>query len=151
MICAKALALIESFETFQPKEYYDGYGYLTVGFGHRVLPREDWHLGITRDQADALLQGDLGIAEAGVNAACTVPLNENQYGALVSFTFNLGVGSLDRAMFVRSLNTGRYADVPPGLRLYVYAGHPPIRSAGLVRRRAAEITLWNDPVILASV
>lgn len=146
MICTKALALIESFETFQPKEYYDGYGYLTVGFGHRVLPREDWHLGITRGQADALLQGDLSIAEAGVDAACTVPLNENQYGALVSFTFNLGVGALDRATFVRSLNAGSYVAVPAGLQLYVYAGHPPVRSPGLVRRRAAEITLWNTPV-----
>ena len=146
MICAKALALIESFETFQSKEYYDGYGYLTVGFGHRVLPREDWHLGITRDQADTLLQSDLVIAEDRVHAACTVPLNENQYGALVSFAFNLGVGALDRATFVRSLNAGAYAAVPAGLQLYVYAGHPPMRSAGLVRRRAAEITLWNTPV-----
>ncbi|HZX69773.1 MAG TPA: lysozyme [Rhodanobacter sp.] len=147
MINAAALKLIESFESFQPKEYYDGYGYLTIGWGHRVLSKEDWHLGITRDQADDVLEADLTIAEEAVVHAVTAALNENQFGALVSFTFNTGAGTLERATFTRLLNTGDYLAVPKGLKLYVYAGHPPIISHGLVRRREAEAALFLLPVV----
>lgn len=136
-----ALRLIESFERFCPKVYDDGYGFATIGWGHRVLPGESFADGVTRAEGDRLLEHDLVIAEAAVARLCPVPLGDNQRGALISFAFNAGGGTLQRATFRQCLLRRDYADVPPGLLKYVYAAGR--RSAGLIRRRRAEAALFQ--------
>ncbi len=88
-----ALALIERFERFEPLPYDDGYGYLTVGWGHKILAGEDFSAGLSRAAADRLLEHDLAAADAAVAHLCPVPLTDNQRGALISFAFNAGAGT----------------------------------------------------------
>src|ERR1700733_13759127 len=62
----------------------------TIGYGHALRPGEAYPNGITAGQADLLLLNDLRIAEACINAHVTVPLEQYQFDALVSLTFNEG-------------------------------------------------------------
>jgi lysozyme len=135
-----ALALVERFERFMPLPYDDGYGFATVGWGHRILAGEDFSAGLTRAAADRLLAQDLGTAEAAVARLCPVALTDNQRGALISFAFNAGAGTLQRATFRQCLLRRDYADVPAGLMKYVWSAGR--RSRGLVRRRRAEAELF---------
>lgn len=135
-----ALALIERFEGFAPMPYDDGYGFPTIGWGHRIQPGEDFSAGLTRAAADRLLERDLAAAERAVARLCPVPLTDNQRGALISFAFNAGAGTLQRATFRQCLLRRDYADVPPGLVKYVYSAGR--RSPGLLRRRRAEAELF---------
>jgi lysozyme len=69
-----------------------------------------------------------------------VPLTQGQFDALVSWTFNAGVGSMEHSTLLRLLNAGGYAVVPSQLLKWVYAAG--VKEPGLVRRRDAEIMLW---------
>ncbi len=161
-ISNRGLALIEEFEGFRRDLYNDltpqlpishpnSDGHCTVGIGHKVHDgicdgrgsEAPYRNGISHADALALKKKDAKRYVKGVNDAVTVPLNQNQFDALVSFTFNLGVGTLQRATFLGRLNKGKYAAVPPGLKLYVKAKGK--RLEGLVRRRQAEADLWNTP------
>lgn len=146
MINAAALALIQSFEKCRLTAYPDGYGYSTIGWGHKILPGESFpETGITRSQADDLFYRDLNPTEAGVQRLFrTVHLTDNQYGALVSFAFNDGVGTLQRATFRQSILRGDLEDVPEGMEKYCKAGRPLKLSRGLLRRRRAEVALFTS-------
>ena len=73
-----------------------------------------------------------------------VPLNENQHGALVSFTYNLGAGNLGSSTLLRKLNAGDYAGAAAEFPRWNKAGGKEL--AGLTRRRAAEKALFEKPV-----
>lgn len=135
-----ALELIESFEKCVLHTYPDGYGFQTIGFGHKILPGEDFGSSITREQADAILQRDLRTAENAVAKLCPVPLTENQRGALISFAFNAGAGTLQRATFRQQLLRLDYEDVPAGMLKYTFSAGQ--QSRGLLRRRQAEVDLF---------
>ena len=100
--------------------------------------------GITLLEALRLLAIDAERFVRDVNRYVTVPLNQNQFDALVSFAFNLGGDTLRTATFVGRLNRGDYSAVRPGLMLYVNSGGVPM--AGLVRRRREEADLFETPV-----
>ncbi len=139
-IPARALALIKQFEGFSADIYICPAGYETIGYGHVVRAGEAFFEGITEVWAEQLLREDVRVAEAAVQRYITVPLNENQFGALVSFTFNLGAGALQRSTLRRVINRGEHGDVPHQLSRWVYAGGRKL--PGLIRRRAAEGTLY---------
>ena len=151
-ISQHGLEFITSFEGFVPRLYNDPAGHCTVGVGH-LLHRGNcdgrasevpYLSGITEAQALRLLGDDVVSRVAAVNDAVNVPLNQNQFDALVSFVFNLGAGAFRKATFLGLLNAGHYDAVPDGLMLYVNADGR--RLEGLVRRRQAEADLWNTPV-----
>ena len=137
-----ALDLIKRFEGFSPKAYVCPGGRLTIGYGHTkdVSPGDT----ITRTQADLLLRQDVSLAAEAVEKHVTVPLNDNQFGALVSFVFNLGAGAFKESTLLRLLNDGQYEAVPVQLNRWVYSSKQRLR--GLVLRRAAEGRLWETPV-----
>jgi GH24 family phage-related lysozyme (muramidase) len=118
-------------------------GYPTIGYGHVVNPdeRQQFASGITSEQAEALLRQDVQIAERAVLRLITVPLTDGQFDALVSFTFNLGAGALQRSTLRRKVNRGDHAAVPPEFRKWVWAGGRKLE--GLVRRREAEAALYS--------
>jgi lysozyme len=91
---------------------------------------------ITQQQAQAFLQQDLGVAEAAVNSK-GLALTDNQFAALVSFTFNLGAGNLNKL-----LKNG-LAAVPARILLFDHAGGKVL--PGLTRRRTAERALYLTP------
>ena len=132
------LNLIKRFEGFSSTIYICPAGYPTIGYGHVVLAheREQFALGITQAEATELLRKDVRIAERAVLRLISVPLTDGQFDALVSFTFNLGAGALQRSTLRRKVNRGEHKGVPAELMKWVWAAGKKL--PGLVRRRQAE-------------
>ncbi|MCI5049406.1 MAG: lysozyme [Rickettsiales bacterium] len=135
-ITPKGIALIREFEGFAPTPYICAGGYPTIGYGHVIRPHENFDEPITQHQAESLLRHDVRHAQASVLRLIHVPLSDGQYDALVSFTYNLGGGALQRSTLRRTVNAQNHAQVPEQLMRWVYAGGRKLR--GLVRRRQAE-------------
>ncbi|MFN7226455.1 MAG: lysozyme [Holosporales bacterium] len=114
-----------------------------MGYGHVVKLQEQGKFsnGITAEQAEALLRQDVQTAEYAVLRLITVPLTDGQFDALVSFTFNLGAGALQRSTLRRKVNRGDHAAVPAEFRKWVWAGGR--RLEGLVRRRGDEVAFYR--------
>jgi GH24 family phage-related lysozyme (muramidase) len=125
------LQLIESFEGLRLTSYQDSVGVWTIGYGHTLGVKAGQT--ITQPQAQAFLQQDLGVAEAAINKL-GFNLTDNEFAALVSFTFNLGAGNLKKLM-----NQG-LAAVPDRILLFDHAGGKVL--PGLTRRRQAERALY---------
>lgn len=113
--------------------------YWTVAYGH--LCRED-HPPVTKPQGEAFLDRDLGNALAAVAALCPRRLTPGQLDALTDWTFNLGAGRLRGSTLRAVVNRGEFDRVPSELRRWVYGGGKKL--PGLVRRREAEVALWNS-------
>jgi lysozyme len=145
-ITEKGLGIIKKFEGFSPTVYICPAGYPTIGYGHVVKPQENERFAksITTEQAEAMLRQDLQAAERAVLRLITVPLTDGQFDALVSFTFNLGAGALQRSTLRRKVNRSDHANVPGEFRKWVWAGGRKLE--GLARRREAEVKIWNTDV-----
>lgn len=126
---------IKAREGVRLSAYLDSAGIPTVGVGHTG---RGVHLGmkITQDQVDELLTHDLESAERCVNRHVTVPLSQQQFDALVSFTFNLGCGALMHSTLLRKLNAGDYNGAAEEFHKWCHAGGREL--AGLVTRRNLE-------------
>lgn len=91
--------------------YQDSVGVWTIGVGHTSaagLPKVTPTLKITRAEQDEILSRDLVMFEDAVNAAVKVALTQNQFDALVSLAFNIGIGAFRRSTVVRHLKAGDY-------------------------------------------
>jgi lysozyme len=144
-ITQAGLDLIKQFEGFSPTVYICPAGYPTIGYGHVVKPQEweKFSSGITPEQAETLLCQDVQTAEYAVLRLITVPLTDGQFDALVSFTFNLGAGALQRSTLRRKVNRWDHAAVPAEFMKWVWAGGRKLE--GLVGRREAEAALYANP------
>lgn len=91
---------------------------------------------------DRLLLRDLHIAELVVNSNVRVKLTQNQYNALVSFAFNVGVGAFRKSTLLRLLNNSGYESVPDQMRRWIFSAGRQIQ--GLKNRREKEVKLWNQ-------
>ena len=142
------LDLIKSFESCSLKAYKCQAGVWTIGWGHTGGVKEGDT--ITQAQADQLLENDLSVSEQDVERIIQIPLNDNQFGALVSFDFNCGGNALAQSTLHHLLEEGKYSTVPGQLGQWNKAKDPKTGLKrvvpGLVRRRQAEIDLWNTPV-----
>jgi lysozyme len=130
--------LIKSFEGFSATPYYCPAGILSIGYGST----KGVQLGdvITEAQAEELLRKDVSHAEYWVNRLITRELNENQFSALVSFTFNLGSGRLQGSTLRIKLNRDGVEGLENEFLKWVYAGGRKLR--GLLNRRIAEAELF---------
>jgi lysozyme len=136
------VALIKDYEGLHLTPYLCPAKIWSIGYGHTRTVRSGMQ--ITPDQADQMLDDDLRIVERAVQRLVTVPLNDNQFAALVSFTFNVGIGNFENSTLLKLLNRGWYEQVPAQLMRWDRANGEPL--GGLSRRRAAEARLWNTPV-----
>lgn len=142
-INAAGLELIKSFEGFRATTYTCPGGKPTIGWGHAILPGESFQEPISEMQGLSVLARDLAQAEAAVERLVTVPLTDNQFAALVSFTFNVGQGNLEKSTLLKKLNAGHYDSAAGEFGRWVKAGGQVLE--GLVRRRAAERDLFLTP------
>jgi len=142
-ITKRGINLIKRFEGFEPEIYLDAAGLPTIGYGHllRSGEAEMFKNGITPEAGEALLIKDVLSAEQAVLRLIRVPLTDGQFDALVSFTFNLGSGALQRSTLRRKVNHEEHDEVPEQFMRWVWAGGRRLR--GLVRRREAEATLYH--------
>lgn len=116
-------------------------GTLTIGYGHTSsagAPRVTIGQTITKEKADQILASDLSKVEAQVSSLVKVPLNQNQFDALVSFQFN--TGALSRSTSLKLLNKKDYAGAAQALLAYNRGNGQVL--AGLTRRRKAEKDLF---------
>ena len=134
------IELIKDFEGRRLVAYQDSVGVWTIGYGHTKTAREDRL--IIKSTADRLLAEDLAEFEKYVEEYVTVTLTQNQFDALVSWTFNLGPGNLQESTMLRKLNQGLYTEVPDEMRRWNKAGGEVLK--GLVRRREAEAELFGS-------
>lgn len=143
-VTEEGLNLIKRFEGFSPTVYICPSGHPTIGYGHVVLAHEKdrFAAGITQAEATDILRKDVGIAERAVLRLIYVPLTDGQFDALVSFTFNLGAGALQRSTLRRQVNRGEHESVPAELMKWVWAAGK--RLPGLVRRRRAEASAYSS-------
>ena len=141
-ISDRGLELIKEFEGLSFVEYKDVAGYPTIGYGHLMKSGESYPDGITEEKAAELLRDDLAEAEEGVTRQITVDLNDNQFAALVSFTFNLGEGNLKSSTLRKKLNSGDYDGAADEFPKWCYAGGKPFK--GLLNRRNKERALFLE-------
>ena len=139
-ITQNGLDLIKRFEGFSRAVYFCPAGYPTIGYGHVVKDDEDFSAGIGEAQTEELLRQDAQIAERAVLRLINVPLTDGQFDSLVSFTFNLGTGALQRSTLRRKVNREEHEDVPAQFKRWVWAGGRKLR--GLYIRRKAESGLY---------
>lgn len=141
-INSKGLNLVKRFEGLVLKAYRDPVGVWTIGYGHtgsEVGPGDV----ITKAQAESLLKKDLTRFEQAVRNLVKVPLNSNQFSALVSFTFNVGSGALAQSTLLSLLNQRNYQGAADQFSRWVYGDGRVL--PGLVTRRNAERELFLTP------
>ncbi len=142
-ISTKGLQLIKQFEGFSPTIYKDSAGLPTIGHGHLILPHEfhSFKNGITTAKAIELLKADIKVVEKAVSRLIIPSINQNQFDALTSFTFNLGSGTLQRSTLRAKVNRQEHDLVPAEFLRWVYAGGRKV--PGLIKRRIAEAELYG--------
>lgn len=151
------LELLKQWEGFKLRMYKDSAGLPTIGVGHLITKGEQasgqitidgvavsYANGLTDQQVLDLLSQDVKPAEQAVTNGVKVALNQNQFDALVSFTFNVGNGAFNGSTLLKVLNQGNYSQVPDQLRRWNKAGGQVVQ--GLVNRRQNEINLWNAKI-----
>ncbi len=141
MKCSQeGLELIKKFEGCKLKSYKCPAGVWTIGYGHT----EDIKEGdiVSPEEANKLLRADVFKFEEYVTDNVIVNLTQNQFDALVAWTFNLGVGNLRNSTMLKKLNNADYTSVPFEMKRWNKAGGKTLD--GLVRRRQAESLLFES-------
>lgn len=128
--------LIKSFEGLELSSYYCSSNVLTIGYGHTSGVYEGQT--ITEYDAEELLRKDLLWFEQEVRRLINGPLTQNEFDAIVSFTFNIGSGALSNSTFRRRMNTG---DDKAMCFREEFPRWTNGDLLGLVRRRNAEVKL----------
>lgn len=145
------VALIKEFEGFVKKPAPDPIGLPTVGFGHlcksKGCSEVPFKFPLTEADAGKLLQTDIKTFTKCVagDIKDTVKLNDNQFGALASWAFNVGCGNVKSSSLIRRLNAGENPNTVAAQELpkWHLAGGKVL--PGLTRRRAAEVKLFKTP------
>lgn len=138
-ISQKGIDLIKQFEGCKLKAYLCPAGVWTIGFGSTSGVIEGMQ--ITEKEAEEMLKKDLRYFERWVSKLIEVELTQNQFDALVSFTYNLGEGALKGSTLRKKLNMGLYNEVPAQMLRWNRAGGKVLN--GLVRRREAEAKMFK--------
>ncbi len=138
----KGLALIKQFEGLRLDAYICPAGVPTIGYGTTKVNGQAVKVPstITESQANDYLKSDVKTFEQAVNSAVTVPVTQNQFDALVSFTYNLGPGNLRSSTLLKKLNAKDYAGAADEFPKWNKSGGKEL--AGLTRRRNAERDLF---------
>ncbi|HTM81477.1 glycoside hydrolase family protein [Asticcacaulis sp.] len=137
--------LIKSFEGLRTAAARLPDGRWTLGYGHTFSAREGAK--VTQEDADALLRFDLLPVVDSINNLILVPLNQNQFDALVSFCFNIGAENFAHSTVLKRINEGRFAEAALAMdswRSAEFNGQTYVL-APLIRRRAAEKNLFLTP------
>jgi lysozyme len=138
-ISEEGISLIKKFEGCELRSYQDAVDVWTVGYGHTkdVKPGQM----ITKEEAEEMLIEELTEYCSYVETAVEVPLHQNQFDALVSWTYNLGPTNLNSSTMLKKLNAGEYEDIPEQIKRWNKAGGKVL--PGLERRRLAESLLFE--------
>ena len=141
----RGIQLIKHHEGVRCRPYRDCIGLWTVGVGHLIgdgksLP-ESWNRTFTMEEVDGLLKRDLRRFELGVcKMLPNVPLRQGEFDALVSFAFNLGLGTFQRSTLRQKILRNDKKGASQEILKYNRAGGKIVK--GLVTRRNDEYQLF---------
>jgi lysozyme len=140
-----AIELIKRWEGFRADAYQDPVGIWTIGYGTIRYPdggRVTAVDVVTKAEAEGYLLGHVMESIVGpMRGLLDVPVTVNQYNALVSFAYNVGMGAFERSTMRRYINKGRPSEAAKEFNRWTKAGGKKLQ--GLVRRRAAERKLFE--------
>lgn len=148
----EGLRFIEGFEGWKKKMPDGRYcAYQAVFNGKKDVPTigpgltEGVLMGMiwTRDECSAAFKKELVKHEAAINRMVTVDMSQHQFNALVSLSYNVGIGAVKRSTVLKKFNAGDITGAAEAFKLFSKAGGAPV--AGLIRRRAAEAAMFLDP------
>ena len=142
-ISEQGIQLICGFEGLYLSAYDDGFGLWTIGYGTTQYPnKQPVKQGdrCTLEQAKSYRQDDLEKFEKAVQQVVKVFLNQRQFDALVSLTYNIGIGAFQKSTLLKYLNAGEYQAASHQFDVWIKAGGQTVQ--GLVNRRAAEKALF---------
>lgn len=134
--------LIKGDEDCKLSAYRDQGGVWSIGYGH-TGPEVTEGLTITQAQADRWFIQDLQNTCSALTRLLTVSVNDNQFSALSSWAYNVGIGNAADSTLIKLLNAGHYMLVPMQLARWNRVNG--VVSDGLTKRRNDEIALWNTP------
>lgn len=140
-ISDRGIELIKRFEGYSSLPYQDAVGVWTIGYG-TTRDVDEGTPRIDKVKAEKLLLEDLRRFQDAIEQFTKVPLTQNQFDALCSFVYNVGIGAYKRSTLLKKLNKGDYDAVPVELMKWNKAGGRVLR--GLTRRRTAEANLWQE-------
>jgi len=136
----QGLDLIKFYEGFKSEAYKCPAGIWTIGYGHtgNVNPDDK----VSEEYATELLKKDVEVAERAVNSYITSQINQNQFDALVSFTFNLGAGNLKTSTLLKTVNSdpNNFDEIKAQFLRWNKAGGKVME--GLTKRREAESDMY---------
>jgi lysozyme len=141
-----AILLIKHYEGVRSRPYRCPAGLWTVGVGHLIgdgksLP-ESWNRTFSQEEIDKILKFDLRRFELGLTKLLpNIPLKQNEFDALVSFCFNLGLGCFQRSTIRQALLRGDKEAAMESLVKYCRAGSKILK--GLQNRRLDERRLFE--------
>lgn len=147
-ISNSGLELIKEFEAYKEHAYLDSAGVWTVGYGTTIIDGRKVRRGdiLIKSEAEIYLTKDVQSAEDSVAKLVKVPLNQNQYDALVSFVYNIGEPNFEISTLLRKLNEMNYTGTSTEFLRWVFVTDPETgafkRSQGLANRRSAERRLF---------
>ncbi len=150
------IAMLKHHEGVRNKPYKCPAKLWTIGVGHVLYPEqgkmpigerdkfalkiEDFRV-FSKDEIDNILKKDLERFVTGVLRYCPDNLNENRLGALVSFAFNVGLGTLQRSTLRQKHNRGDFEGACAEFMKFTKAGGKVL--PGLVKRRNDEVALYK--------
>lgn len=134
--------LIRGFEDLRLKAYDDGVGVWTIGYGTTAINGVTVKKGdtCTAEQAKSYMAQDLKKFESAVNTAVKVQLNQNQFDALVSLTYNIGIGAFKGSTLLKQLNAKDYKGAAEQFSRWNRGGGRVLN--GLIKRRKIEMELF---------
>ncbi|KAF8894366.1 glycoside hydrolase family 24 protein [Gymnopilus junonius] len=145
------ISLIKQFEGFVPSPKPDPIGLPTVGFGHKCQKTNcaevPFSFPLSQDTATQLLTNDVQTFVSCLHGLISnsVTLNDNQFGALTSFAFNLGCNTVKTSTLLKRLNNGEDPNTVAAAEIPRFNKAGGKVSSGLARRRAAEVQLFQTP------
>jgi lysozyme len=141
-----AAEVIKEFEGFESKPYLCPANVPTIGYGNTMYPNGERvtmdDTDITEEQATEMLMDTIKSVEKQVKNVVEVKIPAHKLAALISFTYNVGIGNFSNSTLLAWLNSNPdFVRIPEQFRRWNKGGGKVLQ--GLVRRREAEIELWE--------
>jgi GH24 family phage-related lysozyme (muramidase) len=143
-ISQNGIDLIKCFEGCRFNPYRDAGGLWTVGYGHLIGDGKSLPSGynriFTQKEIDDFLVNDLMHVESGISVLIRVSITQNQFDALCSFCYNLGMGTLQKSTLLKDINSSLWGAAANDILKFHFASG--VSLPGLVKRRQAEHDLF---------
>ena len=139
-ISQKGIDFIKQKEGCSLKKYLDIGGKPTIGVGHLITEKENIANEITNEQAEELLRKDLKVVEDAINKYVKVSIDQEQFDALCSLIFNIGVGAFISSTLLKELNNNNILKAADQFLRWIYVNKK--ISPGLLARRQSEVDLF---------